>query len=114
LARCGASRMSIETKEGALGYPAYQHAVSTSEAITKKLERLSDNILVRRVKTWQDLLLLAELAAAHDADCVGVVCEEGGEVMYVDRAHQALAALLKTVLQLGHRTRFDYRFDDLR
>jgi hypothetical protein len=82
--------------------------VRTSEAITEKLERLSDNILARRVKGWQDVLLLAELAAAHDAEGIGVVCEEGGEVTYVDRAHETLAALLKAVLQLGRRrTSFD-------
>ena len=98
--------MNRETQPGHRGYAAYQRAVRVSEAVEKELERLSDSVLTRPVRGWDEVLLLAELAAAHDARSAGVVCasDNADEVVYEDRAHETLAALLEAVLQLGRRT----------
>jgi hypothetical protein len=103
--------MKIETSQGRPGYAAYERAVRTSDMLEERLVRLGDRILRRRVKGWEDVIALAELAAAHDAKNVGMVCECKGEVTYQDRAHEALAALLEAVLQLSRRTR--HRGDQL-
>ena len=66
--------MAIECRPGERGYAAYQRAVRVSEAVEKELERLSDTVLARPVRSWDDVLPLAELAAVHDARSAGVVC----------------------------------------
>jgi hypothetical protein len=100
--------MNLETQQGRPGYAAYQRAVRASEAISQRLDQLSDTVLARPVRSWDDVLLLAELAAAHDARIAGVVCasDDSDEVVYEDRAHETLAALLEAVLRMGHRTNF--------
>jgi hypothetical protein len=98
--------MTIECRPGERGYPAYQRAVRASEAIEGRLERLGDRILARPVKGWDDVVVLAELATAHDAISADVVSEnENGELLYQDRAHEVLGALLEAVLRLGLRRR---------
>jgi len=101
--------MNIETRQGRPGYAAYERAVRASDALAERLERLCDSILKRRVKGWDDVIVLAELAAAYDAKNVGMVRESKGKVTYQDRAHEALAALLEAVLRMGHRTNFRSR-----
>jgi hypothetical protein len=99
--------MNIETRQGRPGYAAYERAITVSDMFEERLVRLGDRILKRRVKGWDDVVALAELAAAHDAKNVGMVCECKGEVMYQDRAHETLAALLEAVLQLSRRTNIE-------
>jgi hypothetical protein len=97
--------MNIECRPGDRGYPVYQRAVRASEVVEERLERLGDSILKRPVKSWQDVVLLAELAAAQEGRAAGLASENGDDVVYQDPAHQALAALLAAVLRLGARAR---------
>jgi hypothetical protein len=85
-------------QEGARGH---SRAVRATKALESKLLRLGESILARPIKSWSDVVLLGELAAALDAKDAGRLRSEGGTNRYTDPAHQALAALLNAVLELG-------------
>jgi hypothetical protein len=70
--------MSIEVNDRAPGSAAYKCPVKAPDALeVKLLRRGGDRILARPVKSWADVVLLTELAAAHDARTTGGVRERG-------------------------------------
>jgi hypothetical protein len=87
-----ARELALEAREGDPGFADYTRALEHSEALAEGLDRLGVSILRRPLKSWADVVVLAELMQVHVSE---------GEVSATERAIEIMTALLEGVLQLG-------------